>query len=54
MMFSEEKWQLWSNESLSPGEYTSECDAAGFASGIYFYSISAAGYTVLMKLLLIR
>ena len=42
------------NESLSPGEYTSEWNAGGFASGVYFYSISAAGYTRSMKLLLLR
>ena len=42
------------NESLSPGEYTSEWNAAGFASGVYYYRLRAGSHVETRKLLLLR
>jgi hypothetical protein len=42
------------NEELSPGIYEVPWDATGFASGIYFYTLSSGGFTETKRLLLLR
>ena len=38
----------------SPGRYRAQFDAKGLNSGVYFYRLSAAGYTAVRKMLLVR
>ncbi|MCC6864784.1 MAG: T9SS type A sorting domain-containing protein [Ignavibacteria bacterium] len=42
------------NGTLTAGEYKVNWNASGFASGIYFYSISANGYSKTMKMILTK
>jgi len=42
------------NDELSPGSYSVEWNAVGFASGVYFYRLEAAGFVETKKLLLIK
>lgn len=49
-----EKVQQLVNESMSPGTYTVDWNAAGFTSGIYLYTIKSGNYTESKKLILLR
>lgn len=42
------------NGELNEGRYTVQWNAAGFASGVYFYRLQAGNYSATMKLLLLR
>jgi hypothetical protein len=42
------------NESLTAGEYETDFDASGFASGMYFYTLRAGEYTAVKKMLLLK
>jgi hypothetical protein len=42
------------NEKLSAGTYTRQWDARGLASGVYFYRLSAGGFSQTKKLILVR
>jgi len=42
------------NKRLAPGTYTSEWDATGKSSGIYYYRLSANGFVQTRKLVLLR
>jgi len=42
------------NESLQPGTYEVEWDGSNFASGIYYYTLSAENYSETKKMVLIR
>ena len=42
------------NERKGPGTYEATWDAADFASGVYFYRLTAAGFSQSKKLLLLR
>jgi len=42
------------NEPLQPGTYSVEWNAANFASGIYFYSITTGEFTETKKMVLIK
>ena len=42
------------NEQLKPGTYETEWDGSNFASGIYFYTLSASELTQTRKLVLLK
>ncbi len=42
------------NRRMEPGQYEIEWDAAGLASGVYFYKLVAGSYTTIAKALLLR
>jgi hypothetical protein len=42
------------NEDKSVGTYTANFDASGFASGIYFYSISSGSFHQTKKIILTK
>lgn len=42
------------NEVMSPGTYTVQWDAAGMASGVYFYRLTTADFVQTRKLVLLR
>jgi hypothetical protein len=42
------------NEKLSAGTYNTEFDASQFSSGIYFYTMTASGYSQTRKMMLIK
>jgi hypothetical protein len=42
------------NETRQAGYYTEKFNAAGLASGIYFYRMSSGGLTFLKKMLMIK
>ena len=42
------------NEELKPGSYQVTWDAIGFASGVYFYRLTAGSFTETRKLVLVR
>jgi phosphatidylserine/phosphatidylglycerophosphate/cardiolipin synthase-like enzyme len=42
------------NEEISPGTYTIEWNASGFASGIYFVRLQAGGFSAIRKLVLMK
>lgn len=42
------------NETLSPGEYQVTFDASKFASGVYFYRLTAGAFTDIKKLVLLK
>ena len=42
------------NRVHTPGEYESSFDATGLATGIYFYSLSAGGFTQTRKMVVVR
>jgi hypothetical protein len=42
------------NENLLPGSYKTEFDGSNFASGMYFYKITAGSYSVVRKMILIK
>jgi hypothetical protein len=42
------------NEINTPGNYEVEWNAAGLASGVYFYKLKAGGFTSVKKLILLR
>ena len=42
------------NEVKSPGSYTVSWNAAGIASGVYFYRMDGGGFTETKKMMLLR
>jgi hypothetical protein len=42
------------NEQLSPGTYEVEFDGTNFASGVYYYTLSADDFTQSMKMVLLK
>jgi len=42
------------NEKLGPGNYRTQWDASGFASGVYFYRLTAGDFVQTRKLLLLK
>jgi photosystem II stability/assembly factor-like uncharacterized protein len=42
------------NEEMKPGSYETTWDASGFASGVYFYRLTAGNYVETKKLVLLR
>lgn len=42
------------NENLNPGSYNFDFNAAGFASGIYFYKITAGDFSEVKKMTLLK
>ncbi len=42
------------DNNLAPGKYKTRFDARGFASGVYFYSLTAAGFSQSKKMILIK
>ncbi len=42
------------NEVKRPGAYTVQCDATGFASGVYIYRLQAGSFSATRKLLFIK
>ncbi len=42
------------NEQLQPGTYEVDWDGSGFASGVYYYKLSAGDYTETRKMVLIK
>ncbi|MCX6162202.1 MAG: T9SS type A sorting domain-containing protein [Ignavibacteriae bacterium] len=42
------------NETLNPGSYEATFDGTRFASGVYFYRLTAEGYGETRKMMLIR
>ena len=42
------------NDKLQPGSYEVEWDASGYASGVYFYRLSATEYTETKKMILMK
>ncbi|MGE5797096.1 MAG: T9SS type A sorting domain-containing protein [Ignavibacteria bacterium] len=42
------------SKEMNPGVYTQQWDAAGFPSGVYFYSLEAGSFSETKKLILLR
>jgi len=42
------------NEMMAPGDYSVRWNAAGFASGVYFYRLTAGSYVESRKMILVR
>ncbi len=42
------------NEQLNPGTYEVDWDGSGFASGVYYYKLSAGDYTETKKMILVK
>ena len=42
------------NSELVPGEYETDFNASGLASGIYFYELSAGGMKLTNKMILVK
>ena len=42
------------NESLKPGTYEADWNAAGFASGVYFYKLVSGNFTQVKKMVLVK
>ncbi len=42
------------NEQLTPGSYSVDWDASGYASGVYFYSLITEGFTETKRMVLIK
>ena len=42
------------NDNLSPGNYEVEFNAEGFASGMYFYKLSAGGFTETKRMIILK
>jgi hypothetical protein len=42
------------NEQQAPGVYRVNVNAAGFASGVYFYRLEAGSFVQLRKMLLLK
>ncbi len=42
------------NEQLKPGTYETEWDATNYPSGVYFYTLTASGYSKTMKMILVK
>jgi hypothetical protein len=42
------------NDNLQPGDYEVTFDATGFPSGVYYYRLTAGGFTRVRKMVLVR
>jgi len=42
------------NEQLAPGTYTVDFDASNYSSGIYFYRLSAEGFSDVKRMTLLK
>ena len=42
------------NERQAAGSYETVWDGSGFASGVYFYRLTAEGFSEMRKMILIR
>jgi len=42
------------NTTLRPGKYSVVWNASGFASGVYFYRLSAGTYTDIKKMIVVK
>jgi hypothetical protein len=42
------------DETLAPGRYAVSFDAAGLATGVYVYRVSAAGFSDVKKMMVLK
>jgi hypothetical protein len=42
------------NEALNPGAYRVQWNAASYASGVYFYKLSASDYSETKRMVLVK
>nr|HMQ80504.1 T9SS type A sorting domain-containing protein [Ignavibacteria bacterium] len=42
------------NSALRPGKYSAVWNASGFASGVYFYRLSAGKFTDIKKMIVVK